>query len=83
MHLSLGHDSQCRNFLLKHFLSFSYAVAQDREIRAANVVDALAFIGFVEEYAESIERLVAWLRPHFPEFQPLVLKQMSEVALFC
>ena len=74
VHLSSGHDSQCRNFLLKHFSAFSDAVAQDREIRAENVVDALPFIGLVEEYAESIERLAAWLRPHFPEFQPLVFE---------
>lgn len=70
--LSLGYDSQCKNFLLQHFSSFSDAVALDRETRAVNVVDSLPFIGLVEEYAESIERLTAWLKPHFPEFQPQV-----------
>ncbi len=72
--LSLGYDSQCRNFLLQHFSSFSDAVTQDRETRAVKVVDTLPFIGLVEEYAESIEKLATWLKPHFPEFQPIVFE---------
>jgi hypothetical protein len=72
--LSLGHDSQCRNFLLQHFASFSDGVTQDREKRAVKVVDTLPFIGLVEEYAESIEKLSMWLKPHFPEFQPIVFE---------
>lgn len=72
--LSLGYDSQCRNFLLQHFSSFSDAIDQDRETRAVKVVDTLPFIGLVEEYTESIEKLAMWLKPHFPEFQPIVFE---------
>ena len=73
-HLSLGHDGQCKNFLLQHFSAFDDATSEDREMRAIKVVDALPFIGLVEEYAASIERLSEWLRPHFPTFQPIVFK---------
>ncbi len=74
VHLSLGHDSQCKNFLLRHFASFIEETSQDREIRAVKVVDTLPFIGLVQEYTESIKRLSEWLRPHFPAFQPIVFE---------
>ena len=75
VHLSLGHDGQCRNFLLQHFSSFSDVVGQDSETRAVNVVDQLPFIGLVQEYAASVEKLASWLKPHFPEFHPIIFEE--------
>lgn len=68
IHLSMGHDGQCRNFLLSHLELLSDAVGKDREARAIDAVEALPFIGVVEHYPESIRRLAAWLVPHFPGF---------------
>jgi hypothetical protein len=74
IHLSLGHNSQCRNFLLMHFATFAKKVSADLEHRAVHAVDTLPFIGVVEQYDASIERLGQWLRPHFPEFKPIVAR---------
>ncbi len=74
IHLSLGHNSQCRNFQLMHFSTFVKQPDADLEHRAFHAADTLPFIGVVEQYDASIERLDKYLRPHFPEFKPVVAK---------
>ncbi|MCA1749065.1 MAG: hypothetical protein LC634_05865 [Sphingomonadales bacterium] len=43
--------------------------------RALRAVDALPFVGLVEAYDRSVDRLARMLEPHFPDFEPLIVQE--------
>lgn len=67
--LSLPHDRQCRNFhaaRLGHWFDPDQGTEVDRARRA---LDTLKFVGLVEQFDQSVERMAEWLTPHFPDFR--------------
>jgi hypothetical protein len=70
--LSLPHDRQCRNFHCARLAQMFRADDGSERERAMRAVDAMPFVGMVEEYEESIRRLTQWLKPHFPQLTALV-----------
>ena len=43
----------------------------DETSLAIKALNTLPFVGLVEEFERSIELMVSWLRPHFPEFRSM------------
>lgn len=74
--LTLGFDNQCRNFHTDRFAAMTIdpklTVCSPLE-RALAVLQSLPFVGIVEEFERSIERLAALIQPDFPEFKPLTV----------
>lgn len=71
IHLSLGHSSQCRNFHTSRFAHMHHGEEGSIADLALKAVDELPFIGLVEAFDDSIQRLSEWLTPAFPDFKPL------------
>ena len=67
--LSLTHDRQCRNFHSTRFSQMFPSDAESEHDKALKAVSALPFVGLVDEFAPSVDRLVAWLSPHFPNMR--------------
>lgn len=60
--LALGYDRQCRNFHVDRFASM-FAPAFGSELdRALKAFDMLPFVGLVEEFDKSLQRLEDWLK---------------------
>ncbi|WP_158966962.1 sulfotransferase family 2 domain-containing protein [Paraglaciecola sp. L3A3] len=58
---ALGHDRQCRDFhvgLLAHMFSNEHGSEFER---AKKAIEELPFVGLVEEFDESLQRLESWL----------------------
>lgn len=55
--LSLQHDRQCRNFHVQRLATMFNEKQWDEETRAKMAVEQLPFVGLVERYSESLERL--------------------------
>ncbi|BBB25100.1 sulfotransferase family 2 domain-containing protein [Amphritea japonica] len=55
--LSLANDRQCRNFHMQRFASMFGAKLGDEFVRAKKAIAELPFVGCVERYSESLERL--------------------------
>lgn len=71
-HLKKDGFSQCRNF---HISRLKYMINTKTGIdaqSAINAVERLPFVGIVECYEQSINRLVDWLLPHFPSIKPVI-----------
>lgn len=67
----LQSDRVFRNFQTMRLAA--YAVApEDKNLpelaRALKALSGLPFVGLVERFGESVARLEAWLKPHFPQF---------------
>lgn len=71
--LSLGHDRQCRNFHVARLAQMFPAADGDELARAMKALDALPFVGLVEAFDASVQRMADWLRPHFPAFQAVTV----------
>ena len=62
-------DRQCINFHVERFASmFPNNIGSEFE-RAKLAVETLPFVGIVEDYEGSIQRMTEWLKPHFPNFK--------------
>jgi hypothetical protein len=76
--LSIAQDRQCRNFHISRLGQMFRPETGNGLERSMLALDALPFIGLVEAFDESIERLVAWLAPHFDGFKAIkVARNMS------
>jgi hypothetical protein len=71
--LSLGFDRQCRDFHCARLAQMFNPNEGSEPERALRAVNALPFVGLVEEYDASIRRLCDWLRPSFPPLTELVV----------
>ncbi|HSV68814.1 MAG TPA: hypothetical protein VLI72_01780 [Methylibium sp.] len=67
--LSLGHDRQCRNFHVTRLAQMFPADSGDELSRALRAIETLPFVGLVEAFDTSVERMAAWLTPHFAGFR--------------
>jgi hypothetical protein len=66
--LSLVHDRQCRDFHVGR-LGRMFRASEGHEVeRAMRALHSLPFIGLVEQFDASMERLAALVQPHQPEF---------------
>lgn len=63
--------SQCRNFHISKLLHMFRNESGDHAELAIKAIERLPFIGVVEKYDESIQRLIAWLSPHFPKMKAI------------
>jgi hypothetical protein len=60
--LALGYDRQCKNFHVDRFADM-YPPAFGSELeRALKALDVLPFVGLVEEFAVSLQKLETWLK---------------------
>jgi hypothetical protein len=75
IHLSLGHISQCRNFQTARLAQFFNGAEGDISVLALQALDALPFVGLVEEFDQSIQHMANWLSPHFPNFKPIAARK--------
>jgi hypothetical protein len=70
--LSLGRDRQgrnfCRNFQVARLAQMFTGEEGDETTLALKALNTLPFVGLVEEFDRSIERMTEWLTPHFPGF---------------
>jgi len=69
--LSLQHDRQCRNFHVARLAQMFMGEGSDDTTLALRALDALPFVGLVEEFDASVARLSEWLSPKFPGFRPI------------
>ncbi|WP_018953863.1 sulfotransferase family 2 domain-containing protein [Thioalkalivibrio sulfidiphilus] len=67
--LALGHDRQCRNFHVARLSQYFRGQDGDEVELALRAVQELPFVGLVEDFDDSIERMGEWLKPHFPDFR--------------
>ena len=78
--LDTAGNSQARNFQA-HRLATNAKSDGDLRRRALEGLDALPFVGIVEDYDASLERLHALVSPHYPDFQAVkVRKNISKSA---
>jgi hypothetical protein len=74
--LALGHDRQCRDFHA-HRLATMFGEQQgDEATRAKMAIEALPFVGLVEKYSESLERLETLLEAE--GFEGIKLKPVEK-----
>jgi hypothetical protein len=77
--LSLGGDRQCRNFHVGRLAQVFTGVARpeggDETELALRALEALPFVGSVEKFDQSIDKLRIWLTPHFPDFQSIAVAE--------
>jgi hypothetical protein len=66
--LERPNDMSCRNFHVDR-LSGGGAAGTTRLERSIETVNALPFVGIVEDFEASVRRLESWLRPVFPDFE--------------
>lgn len=62
-------DGQCRNFQTTRFGAFPVDGEGTRQERALKAVDALPFVGLVEDFAQSMTRMEEVLTATFPQFR--------------
>lgn len=62
-------DNQCSEFQATRFAALPTEGGGSLAERALRAVDALPFVGLVEDFSQSMERLEAVLRQTFPEFR--------------
>jgi hypothetical protein len=72
-HLQLPLNRSVRNFQTARLARNEPAAAGSELERALRTLKALPFIGLVEAYDRSIERLEVLLRPRFPRFQAVMV----------
>jgi hypothetical protein len=70
--LSMQHDGQCRNFHCYRLAQMFGADTGNQAERALRAAQTLPFVGLVEAYDASIQRMTEWLKPHFPQITPVV-----------
>jgi hypothetical protein len=66
---------QCRNFQSNRLAQYFHGLEGNHTDLALQALDALPFIGLVEEFEQSIHRLNQWLIPHFPNFRAKVIAE--------
>ncbi len=58
--IALGHDRQCKNFHTERF-AYMFGAEHGSELdRAKMAVEQLPFVGLVEKFNESLEKLESW-----------------------
>jgi len=70
--LSFSADRQCINFHVERLSKMFPNKTGSEFERASRALETLPFVGIVEDYERSIERLTQWLKPYFPDFKPNV-----------
>jgi len=73
VNLALGQHSQCHNFHISKLTHMLNGEAGDLATQAIKALDSLPFVGLVDDYDKSINRLTEWLSPHFPDFKPVIV----------
>jgi len=73
VNLALGHHSQCRNFHISKLTHLFIGEPGTPATLAIKALDSLPFVGLVDNYDKSIDRLTEWLLPHFPNFKPVIV----------
>ena len=73
--LAHGRFSQVRNFQTSRLSAFFPPDSGPPVERAVRAIAALPFVGLVERYQASAERLARMLRPDFPDFEPLIVQR--------
>jgi hypothetical protein len=71
--LSMSYDAQCRDFHSYRLGQMFPSDTGSQAERALRAVKELPFVGLVEAYEQSIRRMTAWLQPHFPQVQAVVM----------
>jgi hypothetical protein len=74
--LAFGHDRQCRDFHAHRFATMYDEQQGDEATRAKMAIEALPFVGLVEKYSESLERLEALLKAE--GFEDIKLKPVEK-----
>lgn len=75
--LSIPSDRQCRNFHMHRFAMMYGEKVGDEFERAKKAVETLPFVGVVENYKESLERLEKWLHKEGFKEISLTLKEKN------
>lgn len=70
-------DGQCRNFQTSRFAAYPAGDEGTRLERALAAVDALPFVGLVEDFAQSMTRMEQVLTATFPQFRAFGAKANS------
>jgi hypothetical protein len=78
--LRLPLNRSARNFQVGRLARNEPAKAASELVRALRALKALPFIGLVEAYDRSIERLENLLKPRFPRFQAVVVHKNATHA---
>ncbi|RIJ17151.1 hypothetical protein D1227_07315 [Henriciella mobilis] len=73
--LSEDLDYSIKNFQARRLAAFVARRTIDIESQANEAFDRLPFIGLVEDFEASCERLEAYLKPHFPDFEAFSTKK--------
>lgn len=68
-------DRQCRNFQVGRLAQMLRGAERDEAARALRTLDGPLFVGLVERFDASVERLAGWLSPHFPGFGAVPVAQ--------
>lgn len=76
--LERGRYSQCRNFHISRIAHMFKDKTGSQAALAITAVESLPFIGLVEEFDQSMSRLIDWLKPQFPTIRKItVTKNVS------
>ncbi|KQS53918.1 hypothetical protein ASG17_13255 [Brevundimonas sp. Leaf363] len=78
--LSPGSGEQARNFQALRLADNAPYLSGDLAERAMAGLQALPFVGLVEAYDASLQRLSALVTPHYPGFKPLTLRKNASNA---
>lgn len=73
--LDMPGPNQARNFQSARLAQFELDTALPSLDRARAAWNGLPFVGLVEQYDRSIQRLTTLLRPMLPDFEPLVVRK--------
>jgi len=69
-HLQHEGIGQCRNLQSHRLAQWFHGAPGEMGHLALQALENLPFVGLVEAFDESIEKMADWLRPHFPNFKP-------------
>lgn len=69
----LAHDGigQCRNLQSHRLAQWFHGTNGDLTELALKALENLPFVGLVEAFDQSAQRMATWLTPHFPKFKPV------------
>jgi hypothetical protein len=67
--LAMGGDRQCRNFHASRFARLGAGESGTELERSIRAMQSLPFVGIVEDFGRSMERLTRLLKPAFPGFE--------------
>jgi hypothetical protein len=78
--LSIPDDRSCRDFQVSRLAPAMPTIEGSEQEKALAAADQLPFVGLVEEFASSVQRLQQLVQPMFPEFRGFDLRANATPA---